>query len=86
MGMWAFEEQRSGAVRRDPNEGEMFKTEQTSEREYSDTDTLVREILQNAIDASAGAGPVRVRLSIHEANDAPPNDRLAPRFARICRC
>ena len=54
MGLWAFAELRGDEVRRDPNESELFKTEQTEEGEYASTDALVREILQNAIDAGCG--------------------------------
>ena len=34
MGKWVFEELRGAAVRRDPNEAALFKTEQTGEGEY----------------------------------------------------
>jgi len=83
MGNWVFEEMRAAAVRRDPNEAELFKTEQTGEGEYSGNDALVREILQNAIDARVGADPVKVRLAIHDPQDAPPASRLAYYFCRL---
>jgi hypothetical protein len=83
MGQWAFAELRGDDVRRDPNESELFKTEQTAEGEYAGTDALVREILQNAIDAGCGNGPVRVRLAIHDAQDAPGAGRLAHYFTRL---
>jgi hypothetical protein len=83
MGNWVFEELRGAAVRRDPNEAVLFKTEQAGEGEYAGNDALVREILQNAVDARAGAGPVRVRLAIHEPGDAPPPARLAYYFQRL---
>jgi len=83
MGLWAFAELRGDDVRRDPNESELFKTEQTAEGEYAGTDALVREILQNAIDAGCGNGPVRVRLAIHDAQDAPGAGRLAYYFNRL---
>ena len=67
MGKWVFEELRGAAVRREPNEAVLFKTEQTGEGEYAGNDALVREILQNAVDVRASAEPVRVRLAIHEA-------------------
>jgi hypothetical protein len=83
MGQWAFAELRGDDVRRDPNESELFRTEQTAEGEYAGTDALVREILQNAVDARCGDESVRVRLAIHEAKDAPPAARLAHYFARL---
>lgn len=83
MGNWVFGELRGADVRRQPNESELFKTEQSGEGEYSGNDALVREVLQNAIDAGAGDGPVTVRLALHEANDAPAAARLAYYFRRL---
>ena len=83
MGQWIFEELRGAAVRRQPNEAVLFKTEQTGEGEYAGNDALVREILQNAVDARATDEPVRVRLAIHDASDAPPAARLAHFFERL---
>jgi len=83
MGCWVFEELRGAAVRRDPNEAELFKTEQTGEGEYAGNDALVREVLQNSVDAASGPGPVRVRLAVHEAEDAPDTERLTHYFARL---
>lgn len=83
MGQWAFAELRGDDVRRDPNEAELFKTEQTGEGEYAGTDALVREILQNAVDARCSDEPVRVRLALHEAKDAPVKARLEHYFARL---
>jgi hypothetical protein len=82
-GLWVFEELRGAAVRRDPNEGELFKSEQAAEGEYAGNDALVREILQNAMDARSGDVPVRVRLALHEAADAPPAERLRHYFSRL---
>lgn len=83
VGMWVFEELRGAAVRRDPNEGVLFKSEQAGEGEYAGNDALVREIIQNALDARSGHGPVRVRLAIHEPDAAPDRVRLAHYFARL---
>jgi len=83
MGQWVFSELRGDDVRRSPTETELFKTEQTAEGEYAGNDALVREVLQNSIDARNGAGPVRVRLAIHNADDAPPRRQLAHYFARL---
>jgi hypothetical protein len=83
MGTWVFEELRGAAVRRSPNEAVLFKTEQTGEGEYAGNDALVREILQNAVDARAGDEPVRVRLAIHDQADAPSATQLAHYFERL---
>src|SRR5687767_8567773 len=83
MGQWAFSELRGDDVRRDPNETELFKTEQTGEGEYAGTDALVREVLQNSVDARCGDGPVRVRLAIHDADEAPDALQLAHYFRRL---
>lgn len=83
MGQWVFEELRGAAVRRAPQEAELFKTEQAQEGEYAGTDALVREVIQNSLDARHGAGPVRVRIAIHEAEEAPSPDRLAHYFGRL---
>lgn len=83
MGQWAFSGLRGDDVRRDPNEAELFKTEQTAEGEYAGTDALVREVLQNAVDARQGDNPVRVRLAVHEANNGPAAAKLSHFFARL---
>jgi hypothetical protein len=83
MGRWVFEELRGAAVRREPSEAVLFRTEQTGEGEYAGNDALVREILQNSLDAGSGDGPVRVRLAIYEPADAPPQERLAYYFERL---
>lgn len=83
MSEWVFSELRRDEARRDPNEAELFKADQAAEGEYAGTDALVREVIQNSIDAADGSGPVRVRMAIHEAKDAPPIDRLAYYFSRL---
>lgn len=83
MAFWNFEKLAGGAVRRDPNETQLFKTEQTDEGEYAGTDALIREILQNSMDASTGQGPVRIRLALHAADELPPRARLSQYFRRL---
>jgi hypothetical protein len=83
MGTWVFAEQRREDVRREPREAEWFRTPHTAEGEYPGTVPLVREVLQNALDARHGNGPVRVRFAVHEAWDAPEASRLAYYFARL---
>lgn len=83
MGHWVFEELRGAAVRRQPQETLLFTTEHSGEGEYAGTDTLVREIIQNALDARVETEAVRVRLALHEADEAPSEPRLAAYFARL---
>lgn len=83
MTQWVFEKLAGAAVRRDPNETQLFKTEQAEEGEYAGTDALVREILQNSMDASTCHGPVRIRLALHTSEDLPSRERLAHYFGRL---
>ncbi len=71
MTQWVFAKLDPAVVRRDPNETQLFKAEQAGDDEYAGTDALVREILQNSIDAATGKGPVRVRLALHPNADMP---------------
>lgn len=80
---WVFEQLTGAAIRRDPKESELFKTEQAGEGEYAWTDSLVREILQNSMDAGVGGQPVRVRLSIHGHDELPSKSRLKSYFKRL---
>lgn len=81
MGEWIFEPQRG--LKRGPQEAELFKSEQTAEGEYAGNDALVREILQNAIDARTPGETLRLRLAVHEATDAPSASALATYFGRL---
>ncbi len=83
MANWVFAELTGAAIRRDPNESELFKTEQAEEGEYAWTDALVREILQNSMDAAIGNDPVRVRLALHGNDELPDKARLKEHFARL---
>jgi hypothetical protein len=83
MVLWVFEELTKAAVRRQPNETVLFKTEQTGENEYAGNDALVREILQNSLDARTDNKPVRVRLAIHGPAEAPSRARLKHYFERL---
>lgn len=83
MGQWVFSVLRGDDVRRDPKEAELFKTEHTGEEEYAGNDALVREILQNSVDAGCGVGPIRVRLAIHGEDEAPDGTQLAHYFGRL---
>jgi len=59
---WRFREMQPGEMNVDPIEGEFFTTEALR----SITDALVRESIQNSLDASAGGDPVTVRFSHHQ--------------------
>jgi hypothetical protein len=84
VGHWKFEQLRSGP-RRTPQEAELFKDENTEDGEYAGNDHLVREVLQNTLDAASArsADPVRVRLALHDASEAPSAKRLADYFSRL---
>ena len=67
MPEWVFAKQDPAGVKRDPQETELFKSENSGEGEYAGTDALVREILQNSLDAGETDGqPVRVRFALYE--------------------
>ena len=83
MTTWVFSKVPADAVRRDPNETELFKTEQSGEGEYSGTDALVRETIQNSLDAKNGSEPVRIRFALYSNDDLPGNHRLSTYFARL---
>lgn len=63
---WRFREMQRGEINVDPIEGEFFNTEAIS----SISDALVREAIQNSLDASVGKGPVTVRFSFMSGTDA----------------
>jgi hypothetical protein len=56
---WRFREMQPGEINVDPIEGEFFTTEAIG----SINDALVRESVQNSLDAAAGSGAVTVRFS-----------------------
>jgi hypothetical protein len=56
---WRFREMQPGEINVDPIEGEFFTTEAIG----SITDALVREAVQNSLDAARGQEPVTVRFS-----------------------
>jgi len=83
MGQWMFARQRGDDDRSEAKEEMLFQTEQAGEGDYAGSDSLVREILQNALDARADQEQVRLRFSLHEADEAPPRERLSQYFARL---
>jgi len=58
---WKFREMSRGEINVDPIEGEFFATEALG----SLSDALVRESIQNSLDAKADNGPVTVRFSFY---------------------
>src|SRR5437588_6535473 len=74
MGNWTFGLVAPGQVRRDPFEAEFFVGSEESEHVYGRTDALVRETVQNALDARAGDGPARVRFVIRDPHQQPSAD------------
>ena len=65
---WRFREMQPGEINIDPIEGEFFTTEALG----SLNDALVREAIQNSLDAAVGEGPVTVRFAFHQRTVAPP--------------
>jgi hypothetical protein len=63
---WRFREMHRGEMNVDPIEGEFFNTEAIA----SISDALVREAIQNSLDASVGRGPVTVRFSFKSLTEA----------------
>lgn len=61
---WEFEEFNPRAVRRDPFEAEFFTGTEDSEEAYGRTDALVREALQNSLDARIDNRPAIVRFTL----------------------
>jgi hypothetical protein len=83
MTEWVFAELPGAAIRRDPQETELFKVENAGEGEYAGTDALVREVIQNSMDAGTGDGPVRVRFALHGPEEVPASRALANYFSRL---
>jgi hypothetical protein len=57
---WIFVERSPKAKQRDPIQGEFFNTDSIT----TTADEVIREAVQNTLDAKAGAGAVRVRLFV----------------------
>lgn len=60
---WRFREMSRGEINVDPIEGEFFTTEAIG----SVTDALVRESIQNSLDAAIDGRPVTVRFSFYQS-------------------
>ncbi|MDP2863526.1 MAG: hypothetical protein Q8N95_12100 [Desulfobacterales bacterium] len=59
---WRFRKMQPGEINIDPIEEEFFTTEALG----SITDALVREAIQNSLDARNGSGPVTVRFDLQK--------------------
>ena len=64
---WKFAVRSEAAVQTDPFEEEFFIGPSDSDLDDGHVASLVRESVQNAIDARGGAEPVRVTFAIHNA-------------------
>ncbi len=64
MTKWTFKEQLPDYVMREPSEDEFFTGEEEDEGTFARTDPLVREAIQNSLDARWGSSSVRVRFNI----------------------
>jgi hypothetical protein len=56
---WRFKRMQPSDIKQNPVEQEFFRNEES----VSAADSLIREALQNSLDARHGNGPVRVRIS-----------------------
>lgn len=64
---WKFATRSEAAVQTDPFEEEFFIGPSDSELDDGHVASLVRESVQNALDARVGAEPVRVTFALHQA-------------------
>jgi hypothetical protein len=64
MTIWSFERRSPKSMKRDPFEAEFFTGEEDDENVYGRTDALVREAIQNCLDARNEdfTGPIRIRF------------------------
>ena len=84
MGKGIFTKQSNSEIYHDPSEVEHFKNDQDDDEEYAGVDKLVRETIQNSIDAALSKNDsVRVRISLHSKEEMPPVERLAEYFERL---
>lgn len=74
--MWFFRKKRPGEKIRNPIQGEFFATEAIE----GPAQALVRESIQNSLDASTGSGTVRVRIMLASGDDSLPAEQLRDVF------
>lgn len=75
--MWTFRERARGEKIRNPIQGEFFATDAIRDPAQA----LVRESIQNSLDASTHDGPVRMRFFLCRDNDALKPSRIADYFS-----
>jgi hypothetical protein len=74
--MWFFRPKEPGEKIRNPIQGEFFATESID----GPAEALVRESVQNSLDASAGRNPVEVRITLATGGNALPGSKVAALF------
>jgi hypothetical protein len=74
--MWFFRKKRPGEKIRNPIQGEFFATEAIE----GPAQALVRESIQNSLDANAGHGPVRLRIMVATGDRALPAQNVREVF------
>jgi len=72
---WLFRKQNPGEITRDPIIGEFFSTEAID----NPAEALVREGIQNALDAKKG-DQVRIRIFLADANQVPNINQVSKWF------
>ncbi|MBK8979626.1 MAG: hypothetical protein IPM29_27320 [Planctomycetes bacterium] len=72
---WQFETSSRRLVSRDPFEAAFFTGEDDEDQVFARTDVLIRESIQNSMDAGLGHAPVRVRLALSSSAAALPAER-----------
>jgi hypothetical protein len=74
MAHWYYMRQRPGDTTREPIQGEFFATGAIS----NTAEALVREGIQNSLDAGRAGEVVRVRICLTGASKAAPGEGVAP--------
>ncbi len=82
---WSFEKLTKKLVRRDAFEAEFFTGEEESDEVYGRIDALVRESIQNSLDASRNKQQVHVRFSLSEQGVGLDATRSAPYLTGLPR-
>jgi len=73
---WSFRKKRRDEKIRNPIQGEFFANEAIA----GSAQALIRESVQNSLDAALGSKPVRVRVLLADGSDALPPERVASLF------
>lgn len=73
---WSFRTKPRNEKIRNPIQGEFFATDAIA----GPAQALIRESIQNSLDAASGAGPVQMRIYLATGDDALPSERIAALF------